>query len=69
MSVIGGSGAPEISVIVPTHNRLEILPEVLAALERQEDAPLFEILVVDDGSGGGPAGASPRNGPSSGWRR
>jgi len=42
--------APEISVIVPTHNRLEILPEVLAALERQVDAPPFEILVIDDGS-------------------
>ena len=25
----------EVSVIVPTHNRLEILPEVLAGISRQ----------------------------------
>lgn len=41
---------PEVSVIIPTHDRLDILPEVLAALERQDDAPAYEVLVVDDGS-------------------
>ncbi len=41
---------PEISVVIPTHNRLEVLPEVLAALEAQEGAPSFEVVVVDDGS-------------------
>ncbi len=45
--------APPFSVVVPTHNRLEILPEVLAALAAQRDAPGFELLVVDDGSSDG----------------
>ncbi len=40
----------DYSVIIPTYNRMDVLPEVLAALERQRDAPTFEILVVDDGS-------------------
>jgi glycosyltransferase involved in cell wall biosynthesis len=42
--------APDISVVIPTHNRLEVLTEVLSALERQEGAPPFEVVVVDDGS-------------------
>ena len=41
---------PEVSVIIPTHDRLDVLPEVLQALERQEEPPEFEVLVVDDGS-------------------
>ncbi len=41
---------PEISVIIPTYNRMDVLPEVLAALETQEEAPSFEVMVVDDGS-------------------
>jgi glycosyltransferase involved in cell wall biosynthesis len=41
---------PEISVVIPTYNRMDVLPEVLAALERQEGAPSFEVVVVDDGS-------------------
>ncbi len=41
---------PEVSVVIPTHNRLEVLREVLAALEAQEGAPSFEVVVVDDGS-------------------
>ncbi len=41
---------PEISVVIPTYNRMDVLPEVLAALERQEAAPSFEVIVVDDGS-------------------
>ncbi|MEM1202367.1 MAG: glycosyltransferase [Acidobacteriota bacterium] len=40
----------EYSVIVPTYNRLDVLPEVLAALEVQVGAPEFEVLVIDDGS-------------------
>src|SRR6185503_16610450 len=42
--------AVELSVVIPTHNRLEVLAEVLQALEFQEDAPPFEVVVVDDGS-------------------
>lgn len=41
------------SIIIPTYNRLEILPEVLDALEGQEGAPPFEAIVVDDGSSDG----------------
>lgn len=41
---------PEFSVIVPTHNRLQLLSEVLRALDAQEEAPPFEVVVVDDGS-------------------
>lgn len=39
-----------ISVIIPTYNRMDVLPEVLDAVERQEGAPPYEIVVVDDGS-------------------
>jgi len=40
------------SIVVPTHDRREILPEVLDALEAQEGAT-FEIVLVDDGSSDG----------------
>jgi glycosyltransferase involved in cell wall biosynthesis len=42
--------APEVSVVIPTFNRLEVLSEVIASLEMQEGAPPFELVVVDDGS-------------------
>ncbi len=42
--------SPEVSVVIPTHNRLEVLAEVLQALEFQYAAPAFEVVVVDDGS-------------------
>ena len=43
-----------ISVVIPTYNRLEILPRVLRSLERQENpAGDFEVVVVDDGSSDG----------------
>ena len=38
------------SIIIPTFNRIDILPEVLAGLEKQESAPEFEVIVIDDGS-------------------
>lgn len=38
------------SVVIPTHNRLEMLLRVVAALEAQERAPEFEIIVISDGS-------------------
>jgi GT2 family glycosyltransferase len=38
------------SVVVPTHNRLINLLQVLEALESQTDAPQFEVIVIDDGS-------------------
>src|SRR6267378_524730 len=43
------------SVVIPTYNRLDMLLRVLDALERQADAPEFEVIVVDDGSTDGTA--------------
>jgi glycosyltransferase involved in cell wall biosynthesis len=45
----------EFSVVLPTHNRMDVLPEVLSGLEAQEGAPPFEVIVVDDGSTDGTA--------------
>ncbi len=44
---------PDFSVVIPTYNRMDVLPEVLAALEAQESPPSFEVIVVDDGSSDG----------------
>ncbi len=41
---------PAFSVVIPTHDRLDVLPEVLDAVEAQRGAPPFEVVVVDDGS-------------------
>ena len=41
--------------MVPTYERMDVLPEVLDALEAQERAPEFEVIVVDDGSRDGTA--------------
>src|SRR5262245_46065866 len=38
------------SVVIPTYNRLDMLLRVLDALERQADAPEFEVIVINDGS-------------------
>ena len=38
------------SVVIPTHNRLDMLVRVLDALEAQAGAPPFEVIVIDDGS-------------------
>src|SRR5947199_9684516 len=46
---------PDVSVVIPTHNRLEVLAEVLQALEFQQGPPSFEVVVVDDGSTDGTA--------------
>ena len=40
----------DFSVVIPTHNRIAMLLKVLDALQRQEDAPEFEVIVIDDGS-------------------
>ncbi len=44
-----------VSVVIPTYDRMDTLPEVLDALAAQQGAPPFEVVVVDDGSPGGPA--------------
>lgn len=38
------------SVVIPTYNRIDMLVRVLDALERQIDAPPFDVIVVNDGS-------------------
>lgn len=40
----------ELSVVIPTWNRLPMLVRVLDALGRQEEAPPFEVIVINDGS-------------------
>ncbi len=41
---------PAVSVVIPTFERMDVLPEVLAGLAAQRGAPDFEVVVVDDGS-------------------
>jgi glycosyltransferase involved in cell wall biosynthesis len=43
----------EISVVIPTYNRMDTLPRVIKALEEQWEAPPFEVIIVDDGSSDG----------------
>ena len=43
--------APYFSVVIPTHKRLPMLLRVLDALDKQDGAPEFEVIVIDDGSG------------------
>lgn len=38
------------SIVIPTHNRLDMLLRVLDALRKQVDAPAFETIVINDGS-------------------
>lgn len=55
MSREAGRGAIEVSVVVPTHDRMDVLPEVVAAIESQRARFAFELVVVDDGSTDGTA--------------
>jgi glycosyltransferase involved in cell wall biosynthesis len=40
----------DLSVIIPTHNRVDVLGETLERLAAQETKSSFELVVVDDGS-------------------
>lgn len=52
-------GPPEISVVIPTFNRRPILLRCLGALADQAiDPARFDVIVVDDGSSDGTAGAA-----------
>src|SRR2546430_13920788 len=42
--------SPAASVVVATHQRAHLLPRLIKALEDQEAAPAFEVIVVDDSS-------------------
>jgi glycosyltransferase involved in cell wall biosynthesis len=48
---------PTLSVVIPTYNRLDMLVRVLDALRKQEGAPEFETIVIDDGATDGTAAA------------
>jgi GT2 family glycosyltransferase len=41
---------PAVAVVVSTFNRSHLLPRLVAALEAQQDALPFEVVVVDDAS-------------------
>jgi glycosyltransferase involved in cell wall biosynthesis len=41
---------PAIAVVIPTHNRLGLLPRALASVLAQACPEPFEVIVVDDGS-------------------
>lgn len=49
MSAITDSTAPRVSVVVPTHNRPDLLREALASIAAQTCTD-WEVVVVDDGS-------------------
>ncbi|MBV8980184.1 MAG: glycosyltransferase [Acidimicrobiia bacterium] len=44
------STVPAVSVVVPTYQRRALLGRLVRALEQQEDAPPFEVVIVDDAS-------------------
>lgn len=44
------NAAPALSIVVPCFNRAHGLPRILRAYERQQQAPPFELIAVDDGS-------------------
>ena len=51
MPIKSEADLPFVSVIVPAFNSARTLPDVLAALQAQDyPRPLFEVLVVDNGS-------------------
>lgn len=41
---------PKVSVVVPAHNALALLPRLFAALDRTTFAEAWEVVVVDDAS-------------------
>lgn len=47
---------PTVSVVVPTHDRLSRLRQVLARLAAQDHTGPLEVVVVDDGSADGTSG-------------
>ena len=44
------TAAASAAVVVPTHDRADLLERLVAALERQETQRPFSVVVVDDGS-------------------
>ena len=59
-----------VTIIVPTHNRAQLLREAIASL-LQQSRPAAQILVIDDGSTDETADVAPlsaKNSPTSSWR-
>ena len=50
--------APEVSVVIPAHDVAAVIGEQLAALAAQRGAPRFEVVIADNGSSDGLAGAA-----------
>ena len=48
----GNGESPPVSIVVPSYNRLDILPRCLEAITQQTFGD-FEVIVVDDGSSDG----------------
>ena len=42
--------SPAATIVVATRNRAALLPRLVGALEAQEGAPAFEVVIVDDAS-------------------
>lgn len=53
-----------VSIIIPTYNRIEVLPRALDSVFGQTFSESFEVIVVDDGSTDGTAELIRRNYPS-----
>jgi GT2 family glycosyltransferase len=41
---------PEVSIVITAHNRADLLAETLNTFATQNVAPLYEVIVVDDGN-------------------
>lgn len=50
LSQVSDIQSPDVSVIIPTYNRLSMLEEALASVYSQEFDGVVEIIVVDDNS-------------------
>lgn len=40
----------EITIVIPNYNGMKFLPACMESLQAQEDAPSYDILIVDNGS-------------------
>ena len=52
-SQLSDTQIPDVSVIIPTHNRISMLEEALASVFSQDIDGIVEIIVIDDNSSDG----------------